>query len=354
MPHAGKSSAALPADAPLDHVAFAADERGRASSARFERRTRSRYGARRRLLFYRAGDETVEITAETDRPDTFWCPMHPNVRAPGADEVPNLRDGPGPDRAAPGGRIPARRGRRSLRRTGAAPPGLTLRIRDPDTGRDVAMFAEAHQRLLHLFIIGRDLQLLRARASGENRTRLRAGDTACRPGAYMVIADFVPGGGYPQMVHRAIVTPGYRASPFAGSAVSSTKTCRRSCVRGCASSCASKPPGAGRKPCCASACRRRTGELPSPTCSRIWAPPATCLIVSPDLTHSVHAHPDVEPGPARISTSTSCSRSQAPVQGVAPGAAGRHGGVGAVRRANPALNRDFRLQWCSSPQRNRQ
>ena len=90
-----------------------------------------------------------------------------------------------------------------------------MRIRDPDTGRDVAMFAEAHQRLLHLFIIGRDLQYF-AHEHPERTARGFELATPLPPGAYMVIADFVPGGGYPQMVHRAIVTPGYRASPFAG------------------------------------------------------------------------------------------------------------------------------------------
>ena len=74
-------------DAPLDHVAFAADDVAavertlRTAGVEPVRRTTS-------SVFYRAGDETVEITAETDRPDAFWCPMHPNVRAPGATKCP--------------------------------------------------------------------------------------------------------------------------------------------------------------------------------------------------------------------------------------------------------------------------
>src|SRR5688572_2998672 len=143
-------------DAPLDHVAFAAEDMAvvertlRTANAEPMRRAAS-------SLFYRAGDETIEITADTDRPDTFWCPMHPNVRAPAAMKCPICAMDLVPI-------APPRAGEYRLdvvprpapRRAGAS--GLTLRIRDPATGRDVAMFAEAHQRLLHLFIIGRDLQ----------------------------------------------------------------------------------------------------------------------------------------------------------------------------------------------------
>ena len=68
---------------------------------------------------------------------------------------------------------PAAKGR------GAA--GLTLRIRDPDTGRDVAMFAEAHQRLLHLFIIGRDLQYFAHEHPERTARGFAAGDARCRP-----------------------------------------------------------------------------------------------------------------------------------------------------------------------------
>ena len=35
-----------------------------------------------------------------------------------------------------------------------------------------------------------------------------------RPGEYMLIADFLPAGGTPQLVQRAIVTPGYTGPLF--------------------------------------------------------------------------------------------------------------------------------------------
>jgi hypothetical protein len=151
---------------------------------------------------------------------------------------------------------------------------LTLRIRDPDTGRDVAMFTEAHQRLLHLFIIGRDLRFF-AHEHPERTARGFELTTPLPPGAYMVIADFVPGGGYPQMVHRAIVTPGYRASPFAG-VPQPDEDLSEKLREGMRIQLRVEAAAAGRKPRCASAFQRRTLALPSPTCSRIWVRPATC------------------------------------------------------------------------------
>ena len=260
-----------PSDAPLDHLAFAADDLATVERAL---RTANAEPVRRTAtsVFYRAGDETVEITAETDRPDTFWCPMHPNVRAPGATKCPICAMDLVPIAPPRAGEYrldvdvqPAAKGR------GAA--GLTLRIRDPDTGRDVAMFAEAHQRLLHLFIIGRDLQYF-AHEHPERTARGFALATPLPPGAYMVIADFVPGGGYPQMVHRAIVTPGYRVSPFAG-ALELDEDLSEKLREGMRIQLRVEASRGRPEAVLRFRLAMRTRELPSPISSRTWVRPAT-------------------------------------------------------------------------------
>lgn len=149
----------------------------------------------------------VEIIAETDRPDTHWCPMHPDVRAPaaakcrlcGMDLVPIPHPAVGEYaldvevQPIPG-------------RSGAS--GLTLTVREPGGGKRVTRFLEVHERPFHLFIIGRGLGYFE-HAHPEQR---EDGTFVLRkelPGdGYMLIADFLPAGGTPQMVHRAIVTPG--------------------------------------------------------------------------------------------------------------------------------------------------
>jgi len=287
---AGRRIIAGPAgDASLDHVAFAAEDVAvvertlRTANAEPIRRTAS-------SLFYRAGDETLEITAETDRPDMFWCPMHPNVRAPGATKCPICAMDLVPI-------APPRAGEYRLdvvarpAVSGRGASGLTLRIRDPDTGRDVAMFTEAHQRLLHLFIIGRDLRFF-AHEHPERTARGFELTTPLPPGAYMVIADFVPGGGYPQMVHRAIVTPGYRASPFAGAPQPDEDLSEK--LRDGMRIQLRVEAGGGRPE---ATLRFRFSEAdtgaPVTDLEPYLGAAGHVLIVSPDLTHSVHAHPDV-------------------------------------------------------------
>ena len=276
-------------EAPLDHIAFAAED-----VAAVERRlqTAGMEPVRRTALsvFYRAAEEIIEITAETDRPDAFWCPMHPNVRAPGATKCPICAMDLVPI-------APPRAGeyrldvtpRPAAGRRGAA--GLTLRIRDPDTGRDVAMFAEAHERLLHLFIIGRDLQFF-AHEHPERTARGFEVMTPLPPGAYMVIADFIPGGGYPQMVHRAIVTPGSRVSPFASAAplepdlADKVREGMRIRLR---------VEAAGNRPEAVLRFHFSVSDTGAPVTDLqpYLGAAGHVLIVSPDLTNSVHAHPDV-------------------------------------------------------------
>jgi hypothetical protein len=240
-------------------------------------------------LFYRAGAELIEITGETDRPDAFWCPMHPDVRAPAAAKCPICTMDLVPIAPPRAGEYrldviqqPAANGR-GLR-------GLELHIRDPDSGREVGIFAEAHERLLHLFVIGRDLQYF----AHEHPERTPAGFALARPlppGAYMLIADFIPGGGYPQMVHRAIVTPGYQGSPFAADAKLaedlSDKVVGGLRVQLRASLTTGRPEAVLHF--------RFTDALtgaPVETLQLYLGSAGHLLVVSPDLTHSVHAHPE--------------------------------------------------------------
>jgi hypothetical protein len=281
-------------DAPLDHVAFAADD-----VAAIERALRQAgvEPARRTAvsIFYRSDGDVVEVTGDTERPDAFWCPMHPDVRAPGPNKCPICAMdlvAIAPPRAGEY-RLDVI-GRPAADRRGFA--GLTLRVRDPDTGQDVAMFAEAHERLLHLFIIGRDLQYF----AHEHPERTLEGfslATPLPPGAYMVIADFVPGGGYPQMVHRAIVTPGYRESPFVDAphlepdlsekvSAGVRVGLRLEPVRG-------RPEAVLRF-----RFTDASGGSPIGDLQPYLGAAGHLLVVSPDLTHSVHAHPDgVSAGP---------------------------------------------------------
>jgi hypothetical protein len=100
--------------------------------------------------------------------------------------------------------------------------GLRIEIGYPGTGAptsalladgrfSVLSFAAVHDKLLHLFVVSRDLDYfahVHPEQKSGNTFEVRHDIPA---GEYMVIADFLPEGGTPQTVQRAIVTPGYDA-----------------------------------------------------------------------------------------------------------------------------------------------
>jgi hypothetical protein len=153
-------------------------------------------------------------------PDLFWCPMHPNVRSAAAGACPLCRMALVPIPAPHIGEyrmevtpLPAPRGRLS---------GLRILIAYPNTGAPLAsLFSRhgfalpplvaVHEQPLHLFIVSRDLAFfahIHPEQRSDNTFEVRHDIPA---GEYMVIADFLPEGGTPQTVQRAIVTPGYDA-----------------------------------------------------------------------------------------------------------------------------------------------
>ena len=277
--------AAVTSDA-LDHVAFAADDvtaiEQLLRSAGIEPTAR-----RGESVFYPGDGVLIELTADTRRPDRFWCPMHPHIRSPGPQTcaicsmalVPIAPPRAGQYRLEVT-QVPARRG--------AGTKALKLRIRDPDSHENVQMFAEVHERLLHLFIIGRDLRYF----AHEHPRRTSDGfelPVDLAPGAYMLIADFLPGGGYPQMVHRAIVTPGFRASPFGTVALQedvAEKAADGMRVQ------MTVEPARGRP---AAILRFRLMDEAGAAVTDLeqyLRSAGHLLVVSPDLTHSIHAHPE--------------------------------------------------------------
>lgn len=144
--------------------------------------------------------------------DLFWCPMHPDVRSRTRDKCPicAMELVPIP---------PPTLGHYHLEVTQLPRPadkglrGLHIAIRHPQTSAPVIAFSELHERLLHLFIISRDLSYFAHLHPVQSGSAFEVA-VDLDPGAYVLIADFAPSGGTPQLVQHAIVTPGYTVSPF--------------------------------------------------------------------------------------------------------------------------------------------
>jgi len=196
-------------DARLDHVAFAADTLGPVLAS-LEVKPFSVNDDR--AFFRLPSGAFLEIVRDTDRPDLYWCPMHPDVRSPASG---TCRLCAMPLVLIP----PPRLGEYKLDitihpRAGGGASGLALAVRDPETGDPVTNFIDVHERPFHLFILSRDLaQFAHVHpepalgGAFELRHDIEAGE-------HLLIADFLPAGATTQFVQRAIVTPGYSGPLF--------------------------------------------------------------------------------------------------------------------------------------------
>lgn len=279
------------AAAPIDHVAFTAPDMDavvaalEAHGARAARRTDAA------VWFAIAGGRQIEIVRDLDRPDAFWCPMHPDVRA--ADAVKCPRCGmtlvPIP---------PLRVGEYRMDVAVAPQPGgrgaskLRLTLRDPDGRGPVDQLSPVHERLLHLFIIDRRLEFFRhihpLPASGgafeivENLP----------PGAYVAIADFMPAAGRPQMLHHAIATPGYRGPLFPDASRLTADDTEEKQVDGIRVSLAASSLKAGKEAMLRFTLSDAASRRPIDDLEPFLGAAGHMLIVSADLTAADHAHPD--------------------------------------------------------------
>jgi hypothetical protein len=169
---------------------------------------------------------------------------------------------------------------------------LRLTLRDPLTDRPVPSFVMTHERLLHLFIVGRDLeyfQHVHPASVGGGAFELFAD---VPPGEYVIIADFVPNGGRSQMVQRAIVTPGFRGKVLAEAPTLAADAAIAKTIDGVRVELAASRLQAGKE----ALLRFTLGDVATGKAVDDLQPflgaPGHMLIVNADLTESNHVHPE--------------------------------------------------------------
>jgi hypothetical protein len=146
-----------------------------------------------------------------------------------------------------------------------------------------------HDKRLHLFIIGTRLDYFAhvhpdQRPDGvfELRQVLPAGE-------YMVVADFLPAGGTPQMVQRAVVTSGYKWPPATTPErplpiVAASAESIRATVD-------APPLVAGQAATIRITLEDSVTHAPISDLEPYLSAPAHALLASADLTHVTHVHP---------------------------------------------------------------
>jgi hypothetical protein len=158
---------------------------------------------------FHAAAQQPPRSASPEPAQVYLCPMHPDVRGRRGESCPKcgMRLVPAAADYTPYALDI------NLEPRALAPnqPGrVRLFVRDPATGAVVRRLEQVHDRVFHLFVVGRDLEYFAhvhpvLRKSGA----LDVDISVPRPGAYELIADFLPSGGAPQIVQRAFVTRGY-------------------------------------------------------------------------------------------------------------------------------------------------
>jgi hypothetical protein len=140
-------------------------------------------------------------TAPTAKPAaTFWCRMHPEIRADRAGTCPLC----GMELAAFTPDLTRRYAWTVRAGSHGRSSHLTLRVADSATGAAVRDFERVHEYPLHLFVVSEDFRDFHhvhpeMDARGEWSVPWRA-----KRGRYWVYGDFLPAGGAPQMLQRMI------------------------------------------------------------------------------------------------------------------------------------------------------
>jgi hypothetical protein len=161
---------------------------------------------------------------------------------------------------------------------------------DPATNRAVTRFFDVHERRLHLFIVSRNLDYFAHVHPEQLRDGSFSIDHDLPEGEYMLIGDFLPEGGTPQMVQRALVTPHYAGRLFG--ATSPEVTAREQTVDGLRV----RLQADSLRPLRASALRFVVTDAPTGAPIVDLEPylgaPGHLLIVDTDLRSAIHGHPE--------------------------------------------------------------
>jgi len=86
---------------------------------------------------------------------------------------------------------------------------LEFTVRDPQNGRQIPHFELVHEKLFHLFVVSRDMQVFvhDHPVFGED-AKFRYDYTFPKPGLYRLLADFYPEGATPQLIQKTVIVPG--------------------------------------------------------------------------------------------------------------------------------------------------
>jgi hypothetical protein len=221
----------------------------------------------------------------------YWCAMHPDQRAPAPAlcpvcrmamvPIPPMRVGEYRMDVVP---IAVPAGPADQRRAGLA--GVRVAVRDPSGGAIVKAFDTVHEKPFHLFLVGRDLEFFRHLHPAALENGFMEARTDIPPGEFLVVADFLPAGGTPQLLQRTLISPGSRKGGPGAAATESTVTI----PGGIRAHAISGALPAGQTATLQVVLTRVEDGRPVVDPDPFLGAAAHLLTVSQDLTEAIHAH----------------------------------------------------------------
>jgi hypothetical protein len=86
---------------------------------------------------------------------------------------------------------------------------LEFTVRDPQNNRQIQHFEIVHEKLFHMFLISRDLQVfLHDHPVFGDDGKFRYNYAFPKSGLYRILADFYPEGATPQLIAKTVIVPG--------------------------------------------------------------------------------------------------------------------------------------------------
>jgi hypothetical protein len=86
---------------------------------------------------------------------------------------------------------------------------MEFTVRDPQNARQIQHFEIVHEKLFHMFMVGRDMDFfLHDHPVFGDDARFRYEIAFPKPGMYRVLADFYPEGATPQLIAKTVFVPG--------------------------------------------------------------------------------------------------------------------------------------------------
>jgi hypothetical protein len=169
---------------------------------------------------------------------------------------------------------------------------LTIRLTNPSAPDRAPTLLTVHDRLLHLFLVSRDLQWFQhvhPEATADGAFGLDV--TWPAAGIYGVFADFYPAGGTPQLLQTTVVTADYRGPSFPRPAALQTDNDQRKTDGSVSVTLSSLRLLAGREQTLTFTLADAASGAPITDLEPYLGAPGHLFVTSADLVDATHSHP---------------------------------------------------------------